>query len=94
MKTAFLHISNTRADGTKDTFHTLEVPIVEKPLPWQTAGLTYTATGYGSRIPTSKMVRFNGKWRRVYCRIYSNVGTCFIGKLSPSGENIIVRDYQ
>jgi len=25
------------------------------------------------------MVQINGKWRRVYCRIYSNIGTMFIG---------------
>lgn len=95
MKTdkAYLHESYTRKDGTKDTFWAVSVPMKEAPLRWQTEGLSFTASGYGSRIPTSKMVLFNGKWRRVYCRIYSNVGTCYIGRLSATGENIIVRDY-
>jgi len=28
------------------------------------------------------MIRWYGKWRRVYCCIFSNIGTCYIGKLS------------
>ena len=52
------------------------------PLSWQNRSLSYTASGYGKRIPTHHMVRFNDKWRRVYCCIYSNIGTCYIGKLS------------
>ena len=51
------------------------------PMAHHLAGLTWTATGYGARIPTPYMVRVNGKtWRRVYCRIYSNIGTLFIGR--------------
>ena len=57
-------------------------------LPHQVQGLSFTATGYGSRIPTIHKVRFNGRWRRVYCSIYSNIGTCYIGKLS---DNLIIR---
>lgn len=64
--------------------NTLEVELTEKPLWWQERGLSFTATGYGKRIPTRYMVRYNGKLRRVYCAIYSNVGTCYIGKLSDS----------
>ena len=30
----------------------------DSPLPWQIAGLTYTASGYGRRIPTHYMVQF------------------------------------
>ena len=56
-------------------------------LPWQLKGLSYTATGYGKRIPTIHMVKYKDKWRRVYCCIFSNVGTCYIGKLS---DNLIV----
>jgi len=44
------------------------------------AGLTWTASGYGARIPTPYMVLVHGKWRRVYCYVYSNVGTLFIGR--------------
>ena len=46
-------------------------------LAWQKAGLTWTATGYGAKIPTEYMV-WNGKrWQRVYCAICSNNGTLY-----------------
>ena len=94
MKTFFVHASATRADGSKDTFYTTEVESKYAPLYYHTAGLMQTTTGYGKRIALDTMVKFNGKWRRVYCCIYSNVGTCYIGKLSAIGENLIIRDYQ
>jgi hypothetical protein len=49
-------------------------------LPWQRAGLSYTASGYGRKIPTRHLVRLPGspKWRRVYCCIFSNSGTCYV----------------
>jgi hypothetical protein len=52
----------------------------EAPLWWHERGLSYTASGYGRKIPTSKMVRLPGskRWRRVYCCIYSNSGTCYV----------------
>ena len=56
----------------------------DSPLWWQHAGLSYNATGYGKRIPTRDMVHYRGRWRRVYCCIYSNIGTCYIGKLSDA----------
>jgi len=51
-----------------------------------------TATGYGKKIPTRYMVRFKGRWRRVYCAIFSNSGTLYIS--SPKGESITVQEYQ
>ena len=86
----YLHAKQYRADGTYDSFMTLELESKDAPLAWQERGLSYTASGYGKRIPTRSMVRFNGKWRRVYRCIYSNIGTCYIGKLA---ENLIIRDY-
>lgn len=61
---------------------TVKTPVEykENPLWWQTRGLSFTASGYGARIPTRHMVKYNGKWRRVYCIVYSNSGTLFIGK--------------
>ena len=35
-------------------------------------------TGYGGKINTKYMVFIDNKWRRVYCRIYSNSGTLYI----------------
>lgn len=87
---AYLHGSRIRPNGDRDTFWTQSVDAREAPLWWQDRGLSYTATGYGSRIPTRYMVKFNGRWRRVYCRQYSNAGTLYIGKLSSLGENITI----
>ena len=53
--------------------------VIVKELRWQKMGLSYTAAGYGSKIPTRYMVRtVNQKWRRVYCVIFSNIGTCYV----------------
>lgn len=62
------------------------------PMAWHLIPrLTWTASGYGERIPTEYMVKWCGRWRRVYCRVYchifSNVGTLYIGR---GKERIIV----
>jgi len=72
---------NTKSDHG---YATTSLESKEAPLWWQSLGLSYTASGYGRRIPTTKMVKYDGKWRRVYCCIYSNSGTCYIGKLTDS----------
>ena len=84
---AFIHGHATRPDGSKDSFFTISVDVKEKPLWWQERGLSYTATGYGSKIPTRLMVKFNGKWRRVYRTQYSNAATLYIGNRK---DNLIV----
>ena len=87
MKTAYIQTAATRADGTRDSFATIAVDLKAAPLWYHDKGLTQTASGYGSRLTTPYMVRFNDKWRRVYCIQYSNIGTLYIGKLS---EGLIV----
>ena len=57
-----------------------EIGVKYAPMAHHLAGLTWTRSGYGARIPTPYMVQVFGKWRRVYCRIYSNIGTLFIGR--------------
>ena len=47
-------------------------------LDWQVAGLQKTATGYGTKIPTSWKVRYLGKLRRIYQDVYSNSGVSYI----------------
>lgn len=93
--TAWVNGANYFSDGTPygaSTGHfTTSVEIKINRLWWQEKGLSYTASGYGKRIPTEYMVKFNGKWRRVYCRIYSNCGTLYIGKINPTGERLYVR---
>lgn len=87
MKTAYIQTAATRTDGTRDSFATIPVDFKDAPLWFHLKGLQQTASGYGSRLATPYMVKFNDKWRRVYCRIYSNIGTLYIGKLS---DNLIV----
>lgn len=50
----------------------------DRPLWWQAAGRSFTATGYGRRIPTRWIVRYNGRDRRVYACCYSNAATYYI----------------
>lgn len=51
---------------------------VYEPLEWQKRGLQYTATGYGSKIPTDKVLYMFGRRYRIYCRTQGNAGTCYI----------------
>ena len=57
-------------------FSGANVKIVE--LDWQKAGLSYTASGYGRRIPTRYMVWNGQRWQRVYVCQISNAGTAYI----------------
>lgn len=68
--------------------------ISERQLEWQRRGLQYTATGYGTKIPTNKVIRWSdGKVRRVYCDVYSNAGSCYCMiygcKVPVGGFNLI-----
>lgn len=83
---AFIQFAETRADGTRGTFQTIGAPVEVRPLWWQEKGLSFTASGYGARIPTRYVVQLHGRWRRVYCHIYSNSGTCFIGRNIRTGQ--------
>lgn len=88
MSTLKAYLQHGTAGGP---YRTEEVPVKESPMPHHELGLSWTASGYGSKIPTEYMVNVNGKWRRVYCKIYSNSGTLFIGKaLKEGGEYTIV----
>lgn len=71
---------------------TEEVQVKVAELPWQKAGKTYTATGYGERIATKFMVKVNNVWRRVYYRSYSNACTLFIGKNPIDGILVTIHD--
>lgn len=73
------YIHNAHLDKDTGPFaaeRALEVK--EVLLPHHKAGLSYTATGYGSKIPTPYLVLAEGRWRRVYSRCYSNVQSNFI----------------
>ena len=64
-----------------------ELETIESLLPHQKAGLQYTASGYGRKIPTSYKIRDGKRWFRVYCCQYSNAGTCYYIK---AGQWVIV----
>jgi hypothetical protein len=49
--------------------------LIERPLPWQVQGLQQTASGYGAKLTTSKMIRFEGRDRRLYATVYGNAGS-------------------
>lgn len=59
---------------------TINVDVIESPLGFHKRGLSYTATGYGARIPTTYMVKWQGRWRRVYAACYGNAASTYIGK--------------
>jgi hypothetical protein len=53
------------------------------PTWWQDAGLTFTRTGYGRRVPTRYMVahadgRGGYRWHRVYAIVAGNSGSAYI----------------
>lgn len=76
--------------GTSGPFQTEAVPMQIDEMEWQKAGLSYTASGYGHRIPTQYKVKWLGRWRRVYCRIFSNSGTCYIRTSEAESGEIAV----
>lgn len=47
----------------------------------------YSISGYGPKIPTTYMVKYENIWRRVYCAIFSNNGSLWCNVL---GERIII----
>jgi len=49
-----------------------------------------SVSGYGSKLPTQYMVKWQSKWRRVYAICWSNVATFYIGQ---NGQKIIVNLY-
>jgi hypothetical protein len=52
--------------------------LVVRPLWWQEVGLSETASGYGSRLTTTRVLRIGKRVYRVYCYLYSNAGTCYV----------------
>lgn len=81
---AYIHGKHNRPDGTADCLWTTRAEYKHAPLKHHTQGLQFTASGYGKRIPTEHMVKLNWRWRRVYCCIFSNIGTLYIGKLNAA----------
>jgi hypothetical protein len=58
---------------------TVKVEAKESLLPWQRRNAFYTASGYGPRTPSPYMIKWEGRWRRVYVACFSNAGTAYVG---------------
>jgi hypothetical protein len=64
--------------------------VIDRPLAWQSAGLQQTASGYGRKLTSARIVRLpDGRERRIYVTIFSNIGTAWI---TLDGKRVIVRD--
>jgi len=59
------------------------------PLAHHRAGLQYTQSGYGSKIPSEFKTKIGNRWYRIYYMIYSNSGTPYI---ISKGETYIVEN--
>lgn len=81
---AYIQTYSVGSDGQKHSFLTQCVEHKHSPMDFHIKGLQYTVSGYGKRIPTEYMVKWNGKWRRVYCCVFSNSGTLYIGKMTDN----------
>lgn len=73
---AFLHFGGpATVDGADSARLTIETEIKETDSPRS----GQTATGYGAKLPTPYMVKYNGRWRRVYAACYGNAASHYIG---------------
>lgn len=62
-----------------------------KPLDWQARGLSQTASGYGRKLTSTRIVVLpDGRERRVYVTCFSNSGTAWI---NLDGARRIIRNY-
>lgn len=61
--------------------------LIHDPLPWQVRGLQQTASGYGAKLTTPHKINFCGKFYRLYCTIYSNIGLIWF---TSKGQKFIV----
>ena len=64
--------------GTQGPFQTVSAPYKHAPMAHHLRGLQWTASGYGRAIPSEHMVKWEGRWRRVYVCRQGNAGTAFL----------------
>ena len=79
------------AEGMTMTLEYLAEPyeFIDRPLWFHRAGLSQTATGYGSKLTSARCVKLpDGRIRRVYITQWSNSGTAWI---NLDGKRLIVR---
>lgn len=75
--------------GCYPHIYTEPADLVERPLWYHKRGLSQTASGYGAKLATSRMIHFAGRLYRIYITIYSNARTAWFqskahGKITVS----------
>ena len=73
---AYLQFGGAACGLPNGPFQTVSVECKETTAP--RSGMTQT--GYGAKLPTPYMVKWEGKWRRVYAACYGNAASHYIGK--------------
>lgn len=56
----------------------IKTEVINDPLWYHKQGLMQTASGYGKKLVTEYKIKYNNRFYRVYCRIFSNIGTLYI----------------
>jgi len=79
-----IHFQSDKTIGRLDT---TDSDYIDNPTWWQLKGLSETATGYGGKLTTSRMLWFQGRLHRIYCMLYSNSGTAYI---LTNGKRLLV----
>ena len=74
----YIQLYTIDSDGNKQAMQTILAQHKIDELPHHKRGLSYTASGYGKKIPSIYKVFFNGRWYRVYTCVFSNIGTSYI----------------
>lgn len=61
--------------------------LVDKPLSWQLAGRSETASGYGRKLTSRMMINYEGRLHRLYATCYGNSASMWF---KSKGIEIIV----
>lgn len=61
--------------------------LVYSPPDWMKRGLQETRSGYGKRLNSGYLIKFLGRWYRIYTTIFSNKGSCWF---KTRGKTIFV----
>ena len=64
--------------GQITTLYVDESDYIKKPLWYHLRGLMQTSTGYGRKLTTDRMVKYNNRLHRIYVSQHSNSGTAYI----------------
>ena len=67
-----------------------ERDIVSRPLRWQRQGLQQTASGYGRKLTTTRMLRVGKRLYRIYTMQYGNSGSPYI---IVKGKELFLRSW-